>query len=83
MVKWLASPINPLDINRIEGTYPGSEAPRIGGSEGIGVIEKAGPNSVLRPGDHVIPVFNAQIWTELFVTDSENLLKIRENIDLV
>lgn len=40
LIKWLASPINPLDINRMEGTYPGSIAPVIGGSEGVAVVEK-------------------------------------------
>lgn len=40
LIKWLASPINPLDINKIEGAYPGSEAPKIGGSEAVGVVEK-------------------------------------------
>jgi mitochondrial enoyl-[acyl-carrier protein] reductase / trans-2-enoyl-CoA reductase len=41
LVKWLASPINPLDINKIEGTYPWKkEFPIVGGSEGTGVIEK-------------------------------------------
>jgi NADPH:quinone reductase-like Zn-dependent oxidoreductase len=57
LVKMLAAPINPADINLIEGTY-GVRAtlPAIGGSEGVGIVEKAGSAvKGLKVGDHVIP----------------------------
>ena len=41
LIRWQASPINPLDINFIEGSYAQlPELPAIGGSEGVGVIER-------------------------------------------
>ena len=41
LVKWLASPINPLDLIKIQGLYPiKTDFPVIGGSEGAGVVEK-------------------------------------------
>lgn len=41
LVKWYASPINPLDVNKIEGNYPiFQQMPMVGGSEGAGVVEK-------------------------------------------
>ncbi|KAE9555522.1 hypothetical protein FO519_001290 [Halicephalobus sp. NKZ332] len=83
LVKWLASPINPLDINRIEGTYPGSEAPKIGGSEAIGIVEKVGSKSTLRQGDHVISLFVSDLWSELSVVDDDSLVKIRKDVDLL
>lgn len=46
LVKWLAAPVNPTDINKIQGDYVNSffsgqhEFPIIPGSEGTGVVEK-------------------------------------------
>uniref|UniRef100_A0AC34QTR6 Enoyl reductase (ER) domain-containing protein n=1 Tax=Panagrolaimus sp. JU765 TaxID=591449 RepID=A0AC34QTR6_9BILA len=83
LVKWLASPINPLDINRMEGTYPGSIAPIVGGSEGVGVVEKASNDSNFKPGDMVIPITNSEPWGEYEVRDDENFIKLRKGIDLI
>ncbi|XP_058080260.1 enoyl-[acyl-carrier-protein] reductase, mitochondrial [Magnolia sinica] len=56
-VKMLAAPINPSDINRIEGVYPvRPPVPAIGGYEGVGEIQALG--SAVRGlslGDWVIP----------------------------
>ncbi|KAL8236540.1 hypothetical protein R6Q59_017621 [Mikania micrantha] len=55
-VKMLASPINPSDINRIEGVYPvRPPLPAVGGCEGAGVVHSVG--SAIRglsPGDLVM-----------------------------
>jgi trans-2-enoyl-CoA reductase len=84
LIKWLASPINPLDINKIEGAYPGSESPKIGGSEAVGVVEKAGSSSIFQPGDSVIPIgMGGDLWSEYDVVEEENLIKIRSDIDLI
>ncbi|GMH10339.1 hypothetical protein Nepgr_012180 [Nepenthes gracilis] len=56
-VKVLASPINPSDINRIEGVYPvRPQVPAVGGYEGVGEVYSIG-SAVrgLSPGDWVIP----------------------------
>jgi trans-2-enoyl-CoA reductase len=57
LVKMLAAPINPADINMIQGVYGiKPKLPAIGGNEGVGVIEKVGKNvKKLQKGDRVIP----------------------------
>lgn len=56
-VKMVAAPINPSDINRIQGVYPvRPQVPAIGGYEGVGEVQSVG--SAVRgisPGDWVIP----------------------------
>ncbi|KAG9453859.1 hypothetical protein H6P81_006763 [Aristolochia fimbriata] len=56
-VKMLAAPINPSDINRIEGVYPvRPPVPAVGGYEGVGEVYAVG--SAVRNlsiGDWVIP----------------------------
>lgn len=41
LVKWIAAPVNPADLNQIQGVYPEKPAslPAIGGNEGFGVVE--------------------------------------------
>ncbi|XP_068935167.1 enoyl-[acyl-carrier-protein] reductase, mitochondrial isoform X3 [Petaurus breviceps papuanus] len=56
-LKMLAAPVNPADINVIQGKYgilP--ELPAVGGNEGVGQVVEVG-NAVTRvkPGDWVIP----------------------------
>ncbi|KAI9802264.1 MAG: hypothetical protein M1825_002985 [Sarcosagium campestre] len=66
-IRFLASPINPADINQIQGTYPskptfdsllGTPAPSaVAGNEGVAEVVSVGssvPDS-LRPGDWVLP----------------------------
>ncbi|CAK9204357.1 unnamed protein product [Sphagnum jensenii] len=56
-VKMLAAPINPSDINRIEGVYPmRPPVPAVGGTEGVGVVVSVAPGvSKLKVNDWVIP----------------------------
>ena len=56
-VRWLAAPINPADVNMIQGTYPiKPELPAIGGNEGVAVVERAGAEvQSFQEGDWVIP----------------------------
>ena len=54
-VKMLAAPINPADINIIQGNYGTStDLPAVAGNEGVGVVEESGSSS-LKKGDWVIP----------------------------
>ncbi|KAK9075792.1 hypothetical protein SSX86_004121 [Deinandra increscens subsp. villosa] len=55
-VKMLASPINPSDINRIEGVYPARPPlPAVGGYEGVGEVHSVGSAvEGLSPGDLVM-----------------------------
>lgn len=44
LVKMLAAPINPADMNIVQGTYPVKQnLPAIAGSEGVGVVQAVGP----------------------------------------
>ncbi|KAG5253635.1 hypothetical protein OIU78_019145 [Salix suchowensis] len=56
-VKMLAAPINPSDLNRIEGVYPvRPPLPAVGGYEGVGEVLSVGSAvKHLSPGDWVIP----------------------------
>ncbi|KAH7542554.1 hypothetical protein FEM48_Zijuj02G0086400 [Ziziphus jujuba var. spinosa] len=56
-VRMLAAPINPSDINRIEGVYPvRPQVPAVGGYEGVGEVHSVGSAvKGLLPGDRVIP----------------------------
>ncbi|XP_057954780.1 enoyl-[acyl-carrier-protein] reductase, mitochondrial [Malania oleifera] len=56
-VKMLAAPINPSDVNRIEGVYPvRPQVPAVGGYEGVGEVHSVGSAvKDLSPGDWVIP----------------------------
>ncbi|KAL6566669.1 hypothetical protein OROMI_015073 [Orobanche minor] len=56
-VRMLAAPINPSDINRIEGVYPvRPPVPAVGGYEGVGEVHCVGSAvKGLGPGDLVIP----------------------------
>jgi len=84
LVRWLASPINPLDINLVEGTYATkNKLPAIGGAEGVGQVEKVG-NGIfdLKAGDHVLSLASLT-WTEFGVVQAKDLLKIRKEIDLI
>ena len=61
-VRFLASPINPSDLNQIEGTYPirPAQLPAVGGNEGVARVEEIGRGVVgLKPGDLVIPAKTA------------------------
>ncbi|KAJ2822206.1 mitochondrial 2-enoyl thioester reductase, partial [Coemansia furcata] len=69
LVRMLAAPVNPSDLNQIEGTYPVKgrfadelmesglrEHLAVGGNEGVGVVEAVGSSvEDLRTGDWVVP----------------------------
>lgn len=61
-VRFLASPINPSDLNQIEGSYPVKPAklPAVGGNEGVARVEKVGRAVTgLETGDLVVPAASA------------------------
>lgn len=57
LVKMVMAPINPSDINMIEGVYPiRPNLPAVGGNEGVGQIVQVGKNvKNLAVNDMVIP----------------------------
>ncbi|KIH55210.1 GroES-like protein [Ancylostoma duodenale] len=63
-VRWIAAPINPADLNTLQGVYPiKPPLPAVAGNEGYGRVEKVNPPTAyrmlkdfvsLKPGDTVI-----------------------------
>lgn len=57
LVKMVAAPVTPLDLSQVSGSgaFPSSgPLPRVGGNEGLGVVEEAGASSGLKKGDVVV-----------------------------
>uniref|UniRef100_A0A914L5I1 Enoyl-[acyl-carrier-protein] reductase, mitochondrial n=1 Tax=Meloidogyne incognita TaxID=6306 RepID=A0A914L5I1_MELIC len=100
LIRWIASPINLLDLNIIKGKYKKintnlNKFPCIGGTEGVGLVERVGSNvHHLCVGDLVINInywlnnnqneieLN-QIWTEWDIIPSNSLFSIDKKINLV
>jgi trans-2-enoyl-CoA reductase len=90
VIKFLASPINPADINQIEGVYPtkpnftialGTPKPvAVPGNEGVVEVVGTGANvKDFKPGDRAIMKHTAfGTWRTHAVAKDENLLKIPE-----
>ncbi|XP_028783828.1 enoyl-[acyl-carrier-protein] reductase, mitochondrial [Neltuma alba] len=84
-VKMLAAPINPSDINRIEGVYPvRPPLPAIGGYEGIGEVHSVGSAvTALSPGDWVIPSPPSfGTWQTYIVKDQNVWHKINKDVPI-
>ncbi|KHJ43727.1 GroES-like protein [Trichuris suis] len=82
--KFLASAINPADINTIQGVYPiRPEIPAVAGMEGVMRIEEVGAKvKDLKVGDKVIPrsaIFGA--WRSAGVTTPDQLIKVSNELD--
>lgn len=77
-VKMQAAPINPADLNFIEGTYPVAlPLPAVPGCEGVGVVTRAGVAvSDLKVGQQVI--FPARIgsWCDALVCDAREAFPV-------
>ncbi|KAF3455084.1 hypothetical protein FNV43_RR05532 [Rhamnella rubrinervis] len=74
-VKMLAAPINPSDINRIEGVYPvRPQLPAVGGYEGVGEVHSVGSGvKGLSPGDWVIPSPPSFGTWQTYIVKDENV----------
>ena len=84
LIKLLASPINPADINMIEGKYallPAS-LPATFGNEGVfQVLEHRASDEQVRPGDWVIPkLLEWGKWRSHGVVSINDLIKIPSDI---
>ncbi|TMS39962.1 hypothetical protein L596_006409 [Steinernema carpocapsae] len=85
LVKWLASPVNPLDINKVEGKYPFVQGkPAVAGSEGVAIVLKTGSTvKSLKKGDQVVSFgLNTPIWNQYAVVCEEGLYKVRSDLDV-
>jgi trans-2-enoyl-CoA reductase len=83
VVEMRAAPINPADINAIEGKYPGRrEVPAVPGMEGAGVIVDLGKDVTnLSVGALVILPHNLGTWRDAVAVKAEKLVAIPSEID--
>jgi mitochondrial enoyl-[acyl-carrier protein] reductase / trans-2-enoyl-CoA reductase len=85
VVKMRAAPINPADLNAIEGKYPGrKEVPAVPGFEGAGVIVDLGAEvKDVREGDLVILPHNVGTWRDAIAISPNELVVVPKEIDPV
>ncbi|VDP02825.1 unnamed protein product [Soboliphyme baturini] len=85
-VKMLAAPINPADINQVQGVYPIKPAlPAVGGNEGVGRIDEVGSKvSDLNVGDWVVPMQSGYgTWRSGVIWDRSQVMKIPNDLPLI
>lgn len=81
LVKMLAAPINPADVNTIEGTYGIKPAlPATPGTEGYGIVEASHSGNFL-VGDRVIFLKRAGSWATHVKVPGNYLFNILPEID--
>ncbi|XP_040546107.1 enoyl-[acyl-carrier-protein] reductase, mitochondrial isoform X1 [Gallus gallus] len=86
LIKMLAAPINPADINMIQGTYALlAPLPAVAGSEGVGRVLEVGPGVVaLSPGDCIIPAdAGLGTWRTHAVLPEHSLLRVPGDVPLL
>ncbi|PYI93432.1 MAG: alcohol dehydrogenase [Verrucomicrobia bacterium] len=83
VVKMSAAPINPADLNSIEGKYPiKPELPATPGMEGAGVVIEVGSEvRDLAVGTQVILPHNFGTWREIAVIAADKLVVVPKEIE--
>ena len=79
------APINPADLNFIEGTYGRlPNPPSIPGHEASGEVAEVGADVVsLKVGDPVIPLLGAGCWAQEMRAEEQHFAKLPKGIDLI
>ncbi|MDP3849325.1 MAG: 2-enoyl thioester reductase domain-containing protein [Luteolibacter sp.] len=81
LIRILAAPINPADLNTIEGTYGVKlDLPATPGVEGCGIVE-ASDDGGYQAGDRVIFLRRADTWATHTTVSADTLFKLPEDID--
>jgi mitochondrial enoyl-[acyl-carrier protein] reductase / trans-2-enoyl-CoA reductase len=82
VVRLLAAPINPADLNQIEGKYPiRAPLPATPGFEGAGVVEKIGDSvQDIALGTQVILPHDVGTWREACVVPAAKLVAVPDDI---
>lgn len=80
LLRILAAPINPADLNTIEGTYGVKPAlPAVPGIEGCGEVVESG-SADYQPGDRVIFLRRANTWATHTTVAADALFKLPAGI---
>lgn len=88
LVTRILAPINPADLNAIEGTYPiRPPLPAVPGVEGVGVVEAVGPGVMeradatgIKPGATVLLPHGYGTWREAGVLAIDQLTAVPEGV---
>ncbi|MEP7078258.1 MAG: 2-enoyl thioester reductase domain-containing protein [Chthoniobacterales bacterium] len=85
VVEMLAAPLNPADLNAIEGKYPiRPPLPATPGMEGAGIVAELGAGvSTVHIGDHVIVPHNVGTWREACAVAADRLVVVPPEIEPV
>src|SRR5256884_2144010 len=85
VVKMRAAPINPADLNQIEGKYPvRAELPATPGFEGAGLVAEVGANVTnVAVGDVVILPHNIGTWRDAVAVKADELVVVPKGIEPV
>ncbi|XP_060906167.1 enoyl-[acyl-carrier-protein] reductase, mitochondrial [Labrus mixtus] len=86
LVKILAAPINPSDVNMIQGTYAIlPDLPAIGGNEGVAQVSEVGSQvKSLKAGDWVIPRdAGLGMWRTEAVLAEDDVISLPSNVPLL
>jgi trans-2-enoyl-CoA reductase len=85
IVKMRAAPINPADLNQIEGKYPvRAELPATPGFEGAGIVVDAGAEvKSLTSGAVVISPHNIGTWRDAVAVKADELVVVPAGIEPV
>jgi len=85
IVKMRAAPINPADLNQIEGKYPvRAELPATPGFEGAGIVAEVGPNITnVEVGALVILPHNVGTWRDAVAVKDDELVVVHAGIEPV
>jgi trans-2-enoyl-CoA reductase len=85
VVAMRAAPINPADLNQIQGKYPVRfPLPATPGFEGAGIVEEIGDEvRNVAIGDHVILPHSLGTWREAASVKASELVVVPKEIDLV
>jgi trans-2-enoyl-CoA reductase len=85
VIKMQAAPVNPADLNQIEGKYPiRPELPATPGFEGAGIVIEVGTNVTnVGVGTVVILPHNAGTWREAVAVKADELVVVPAGIEPV
>jgi len=85
IVKMRAAPINPADLNQIEGKYPvRAELPATPGFEGAGIVAEVGPNVTnVAVGALVILPHSVGTWRDAVAVKADELVVVPGGIEPV
>jgi len=86
LIRMLAAPVNPADINMIQGVYRLLPTlPAVGGNEGVGEVMQVGKAvTELQTGDRVLPAAaGLGTWRMVAVCPSSEVMKIPDDISVV